>query len=58
MEMTGQLYSPAALCVGKRNLKWGGWVELRDSPDISEKVKASFPSQILNNDFLVIQPVV
>jgi len=42
----------------QKELEMGGWVEFRDSPDILEKIKVSFPSQILNKDFLVIQPVV
>jgi hypothetical protein len=56
--MTGQLYSPAAFTPEQKELEMGGWVDLRDSPDILEKIKVSFPCQILKNDFLVIQPVV
>jgi len=42
----------------QRELEMGGWVDLRDSKDILVKIKVSFHCQILNNGFLVIQPVV
>jgi len=49
---------PSCLMPEQKELEMGGWVDLRDSPDILQKMKVSFPSQILDNDFLVIQPVV
>jgi len=49
---------PSCLMPEQKELEMGSWVEFRDGPDILEKIKVSFPSQILNKDFSVIQPVV
>lgn len=45
---------PRCLMPEQKELEMGDWVDLRDSPDILEQIKVSFPCQILNNDLLVI----
>jgi hypothetical protein len=49
---------PSCLRTQQKELEIGSWIDLRDRPGILEKIKVSFPCQILNNDFLVIQHVV
>jgi len=49
---------PSCLIPEQKELEMGGWLDLRDSPDNLKKTKVSYLCQILNNNFLVIQPVV
>jgi hypothetical protein len=60
MVVSGQLHTPAALSPGKEpnGIHWiGDWVGARAGLDIMEMKRNPFPSEELNRDSSVVQPV-